>query len=497
MRADLVRSCWLVIAPAVFVLGCGPRAPEETSEVSEELRVCPSGPTVEGIDVSYYQGTIDWNRVKGSGIAFAVTRISDGLNFPDSQFSRNWPAIRSVGLVRGAYQYFEPGQDALAQAEMVVQKVGRLGPGDLPVQLDMETTGGQSSATIVSKMKAWSDRVTAGTGKRPMVYTAKYFWNDNVDTTDFVSYPLWVANYDVSCPNTPDAWTNWLIWQYGDNGTVSGIDGAVDVDRFNGTQEDLVRFAGKAPEYAAQYVSQSFPLASKGMAMTAGETLPAYIELKNVGAKAWDDNTRLATSDPRDRESVFAAPSWLSPTRLAKVSGTVAPGASYKFQFDFRAPMVPGTYEEFLGVVQEGVAWFSDPNQGGPPDHQLENKIEVRLAAPVGPGANPPPEPGDGGSVDAGFSGAGGAPHVSGAGGSSGGTSHTVPPSPTGAGTNDAPDAAARDGGAYQGATAHAGAEEGGCDCRVADRPSTAPRALWFLAALALRRRRVASLRSW
>jgi lysozyme len=115
--------------------------------------------------------------------------------------------IKSVGLVRGAYQYFEPGQDALAQADMVVQKVGLLGPGDLPVQLDMEATGGQSSATIVSKAKAWSDRVTAGTGKRPMVYTARYFWNDNVGSTDFASYPLWVANYGVSCPNTPDAWS--------------------------------------------------------------------------------------------------------------------------------------------------------------------------------------------------------------------------------------------------------------------------------------------------
>ena len=485
MRTELVRARWAALAPLLLVLGCGPEVQGETvpSEVTEALRVCPSGPTVEGIDVSYYQGTIDWNGVKAAGIRFAVTRISDGLNFSDTQFSRNWPAIKSVGLVRGAYQYFEPGQDALAQADMVVQKVGQLGPGDLPVQLDMEVTGGQSSATILSKMKQWSDRVTSGTGKRPMVYTAKYFWNDNVGSTDFASYPLWVANYDVSCPDTPDAWTKWLIWQYGDNGSVSGINGGVDVDRFNGTLDDLVRFAGKVPDYAAQYVSQSFPLASSGMTMTAGQTIPAYIELKNVGAKAWDENTRLATSDPRDRQSAFATPNWLSPARLAKVSGTVAPGATYKFQFDFRAPMAPGTYEEFFGVVQEGVAWFSDPNEGGPPDHQLENKIEVVAAKPVGTGGKPPTEPGDAGPVDAGFTGAGGATNLRGAGGASAGGAHTV--------TNHVPDAAPSDAGAYQGATAHAGAEHDGCDSRLSGRSPTPPRGLWVLAMLCLRRRRV------
>jgi lysozyme len=449
---------------------------------------------VEGIDVSYYQGTIDWNGVKGSGIAFAVTRISDGLNFPDTQFDRNWAAIKSAGLIRGAYQYFEPGQDELAQADKVVQKVGRLGAGDLPVQLDMEVTGGQPAATIVSKMKAWSDRVTAGTGKRPMVYTAKYFWNDNVGSTDFASYPLWVANYGVSCPNTPDAWSSWLIWQYGDNGTVAGISGGVDVDRFNGTRADLEHFVGTTPDYAAAYVSQSFPLASNGMTMTAGATVPAYIELRNVGAKTWDGSTRLATSDPRDRTSAFAAPNWLSPARLASVTGTVAPGATYRFQFDFRAPATPGTYEEFFGVVQEGVAWFSDPGEGGPPDHQLENKIEVVSAGPVGPGGpvvNPPPQPGDAGARDAG-------PHDTGNAGGGGATN--IPETGgahTGGGAVTAvPDAAAGDAGPWQGNTAHAGAGDGGCDCRVATGRSRASRmpiasaSLWVLGALYARRRR-------
>jgi len=130
-------------------------------------------------------------------------------------------------------------------------------------------------------------------------------------------------------------------------------------------------------EYAAQFVSQSFPLATMTLTMEEGQVIPSFIELKNTGAKAWDSNTRIGTTQPRDRTSAFANGTWLSPNRPSAVQGTVAPGASYKFKFDLAAPMKTGTYDEFYGVVQEGVAWFSDPGQGGPPDNDLEVKIVV------------------------------------------------------------------------------------------------------------------------
>ena len=129
--------------------------------------------------------------------------------------------------------------------------------------------------------------------------------------------------------------------------------------------------------YAAQFVSQSFPSATTTLTMVEGEVIPSYIELKNVGTKAWDSKTKLATTQARDRSSVFADGTWLSKSRLAGVTGTVPPGATYKFSFDLAAPSAPGTYDEFFGVVEEGVAWFSDPGQGGPPDNDLEVKIQV------------------------------------------------------------------------------------------------------------------------
>jgi hypothetical protein len=131
-----------------------------------------------------------------------------------------------------------------------------------------------------------------------------------------------------------------------------------------------------AADYAATFVSQSFPYATTTMMMTEGQVIPSYIELKNTGTKSWDSNTRIGTTQPRDRVSTFADSTWVSTDRPAQVTGTVAPGGTYKFTFDLAAS-TPGTYDEYFGVVEDGVAWFSDPGQGGPPDTQLEVKITV------------------------------------------------------------------------------------------------------------------------
>ena len=138
--------------------------------------------------------------------------------------------------------------------------------------------------------------------------------------------------------------------------------------------------------YGAGYVSQSFPLASTALTMTAGQTLPSYIELKNTGSQAWDGKTHLGTTQPRDRTSVFADSTWLAPNRPAGVTGSVAVGGTYKFAFDLHAPSKPGTYLEYFNLVEEGVAWFSDPGQGGPPDDDLEVQIVV-VAGPDTPDA--------------------------------------------------------------------------------------------------------------
>jgi lysozyme len=206
--------------------------------------VCAAGATLQGVDVSVYQGSVNWADVKAAGQAFAFARVSDG-SYLDTAFAANWAGIKTAGMIRGAYQYFEPAEDPTTQANIVIAAVGSLGPGDLPVVLDMEVTGGQSPATIAANMQTWIDAIETGTGRVPMIYTAEGFWNGSVGGTAFSQNPLWAANWDVTCPTLAEGWTNWLFWQYSDSGSVSGIPSTVDLDEFNGSMSDLLAVANE------------------------------------------------------------------------------------------------------------------------------------------------------------------------------------------------------------------------------------------------------------
>jgi len=138
---------------------------------------------------------------------------------------------------------------------------------------------------------------------------------------------------------------------------------------------------GQIP-YGATYVSQSWPLASAPpLVVKCGESVAANIVLKNTGTKTWNSSTKLGTTMPRDRTSIFAGADWDAPNRAAAISGTVAPGANGTFSFKFDGPTgaacVPGIYKEYFGLVQDGTAWFSDNGDGGPPDDQLEALIQL------------------------------------------------------------------------------------------------------------------------
>lgn len=351
-------------------------APPQVAYSEDAVTVCPGPSTVQGIDVSEFQGSINWSAVKASGHQFAFIRVSDGT-YQDPSFASNWAGAKAAGLIRGAYQFFRASDDPIAIADQFLARMGTLGDGDLPPTLDVEVTDGQSATTIRTRMEAWLAHVEQKTGRVPFIYVSPGFW-PNLGSPNESHYRLWVANWQVSCPNTPTGWSTWQMWQKADNGSVSGISGNVDLDEFNGTLQQLQVIAGGAP-WAAQYVSQSWPLASTPMQMIAGQTVAASITLKNVGSKTWDSNTKLGTTQPRDRTSPFADGTWLSASRAAHVTGTVPPGGTFKFSFNFHAPAKPGTYNEYFDLVQEGVAWFSDPGQGGPPDTQLQAQIVVSL----------------------------------------------------------------------------------------------------------------------
>ena len=243
-RATTLMARLVASAVASMLVAC--TGAVDTREVEQLARVCAAGPTTKGIDVSYYQGTIDWAKVKTAGVAFAFVRVSDGLATIDAKFSQNWSGARAAGVVRGAYQFFRPNLDAAAQANLFVEKVGTLAADDLPPVIDVEASGSQSAAVIAAKVRIWIDIVEAATGKKPIIYTGYYFWRDSVGDAKFPGYPLWVAGYVNHCPDVPLGWDTWSFWQTSSTGQVRGIAGAVDLNTFNGDRAGLLAMTGVA-----------------------------------------------------------------------------------------------------------------------------------------------------------------------------------------------------------------------------------------------------------
>jgi len=400
-------------SPLLLALGCAApedRGPGDHDEAldsdAQALVVCPEGEVVRGIDVSVYQGDIDWPQVAAAGYRYAIARVSHSTTTMDSKFAQNWAGIASVGMVRGVYQYFQPTHDTIAQAQVVCDAVGLLGPGDLPAVIDVEVPNpGISQSEYADVVRTWIDHVEACTGKPPMIYTGKYYWEPYLGTDEFADHPLWHAAYPAACqppnsppscgvcPNIPDQWSTWTFWQYTSSNSIPGISGNVDTNVFNGDEAALAALAAGGAQ-AAELVELVAP-----KTVLAGERFVARFRYENVGANAWDGVVRLATTEPRDRESAFYdEASWISPSRVAGIDEAVAPGEEQLFEVTLHAPDSPGTYTEHFGLVDEDAGWFADA--GGPPDTVAKLVLQV-VAAPGQPGA--------GGGGGGGSEGAGGA----------------------------------------------------------------------------------------
>ncbi len=228
-----MRIVRIVLGLAVVVIGGGIAVGLIANRYAShhgrpELPECQAGETAPGIDVSYYQESIDWPRVADSGVRFAFIRVSDGLTVEDIRFERNWREAQRAGIARGSYQYFRPDQDAIAQADLMIAHL-RGDRGELPPAIDVETDGGLRPAALAVKVRIWVNHVRDVLGVEPIVYASPDFWRDAVGGAD-LPQPLWLAHYTAKCPTIPQPWTRWTFWQYSQTGHVPGITGAVDLD---------------------------------------------------------------------------------------------------------------------------------------------------------------------------------------------------------------------------------------------------------------------------
>jgi len=217
----------------LFLSACTPSASDQQSDiisVGDRAHV-----QFEGLDVSHFQGEVDWSKVAGSGKKFAIAKATQGITYIDPQFSQNWSEIKQASMIRGAYHFFVPTDDASEQAKHFIATV-TLESGDLAPVLDIEENQGESSEELQSQIKIWLQMVEKHYGIKPIIYSDYSFLRDNLGD-DFCDYPLWMADYSKTPPDGVGCWTHWSILQYSDSGNVDGINGNVDLDRFVGTSK--------------------------------------------------------------------------------------------------------------------------------------------------------------------------------------------------------------------------------------------------------------------
>jgi lysozyme len=244
--------------------GCAD-SPPDVDSIGEDVVTCAAGSTIKGVDVSHFDGTVDWGAAKRDGITFAIIKATEGTSFVDNHFATNWTNTGANGIVHGAYHFFRPKSDPVAQADFFVGVAGSPKSGDLPPVIDLEVTDGLTAAQVAAGARTFLQRVQQRTGRVPMIYTSVRVFNGLLGTpSGFNPYFLWVANWNVRCPNIPNPpWTRWTFWQSSATGTVAGFSDPVDVDRFNGTSADLMAFV-RSPSGPTELVSPSLGSAFDG-----------------------------------------------------------------------------------------------------------------------------------------------------------------------------------------------------------------------------------------
>jgi GH25 family lysozyme M1 (1,4-beta-N-acetylmuramidase) len=217
----------------------------------------PANP--KGIDVSYWQGAINWTSVKNAGITFAIIRAGHGdsantgltATGVDVNFATNWAGAKAAGIVRGAYWFVVPSASPSLSANAIslaTKFVNTVQPkeGDLQLAIDLESNSNSlTKADMQTWMQACVNQIKAMTHRTSMIYCGQSFWGANMPSTATnMGCPLWVANWNVTSPAIPAAWTgtSYAFWQYSSTGSVSGISGNVDQDTYNGNMTSLLTY---------------------------------------------------------------------------------------------------------------------------------------------------------------------------------------------------------------------------------------------------------------
>jgi lysozyme len=220
----------------------------------------------KGIDISHHNNKVDFAKVKAAGNEFVFIKATEGGTYQDPNFSENWDGAKQAGLLRGAYHFFRPKTKVSDQVDNFVNTVQAINVGDLYPVIDVEQPElwkGISAKKAADMVIEWITAVERRLGTSCIVYGGYSFIQDILGAdARLAQYPLWLAQYRTSEPNTPKPYKTWDIWQYSETGTTDGIVGAVDLNVFNGSSAQLTKLT-KTTAVAAP-APQSKPSKGKG-----------------------------------------------------------------------------------------------------------------------------------------------------------------------------------------------------------------------------------------
>lgn len=202
---------------------------------------------VHGVDVSRWQGNINWPKLKTQGANFAFIKATDGGDHTDPMFRRNWKGAKEAGIARGAYHFFYWCRNAESQAKWFIRNVPKEA-GALPPVIDVEWNGESrcrkrpSRERVLEKMTVFMDMLERHYGQRPIIYTAPDFYRDNLKGA-FPNHSFWLRAV-ADHPSDVYPGREWAFWQYSGTGLSKGVAGRIDLNVFNGTRESWLRWVG-------------------------------------------------------------------------------------------------------------------------------------------------------------------------------------------------------------------------------------------------------------
>ena len=205
-------------------------------------KASPRKLAVHGVDVSRWQGEMDWARLRTQGANFAYIKATDGGDHLDPMFKTNWKRAKDAGLKRGAYHFFYWCRTAGEQADWFIRNVPR-DPDALPPVIDVEYNGESSCkyrlsrAKAIEKMQVFMDKLERHYGKRPIIYTAPDFYKDNLSGGAFPNHPFWLRAV-AQHPSIVYPGRKWVFWQYSGSGLSQGVNGKIDLNVFHGNEAD-------------------------------------------------------------------------------------------------------------------------------------------------------------------------------------------------------------------------------------------------------------------